>query len=420
MAFDRACASLDAALNGPLRRRIVAEVAVSKNFGVALSRLREGMRANAWKSGAESLDLSVVVEELDARTRQDGFHVLHDWDGQADSVSDDTIPVDVLNYLVRQRGAEPPDPNALAIVLDYYFLHVLALLSLRVWDEGDADQNVGRLSHLLDALHGPQGSGQRFVANAETLMLIATSHFEVVERGYDRLLARVRTLNRAHRTNIALGHAVSMGAHLRFGFQATYARDTVVMRNDNVADYPWLCFALATVMEEYERLEDEGSHGAASDLVVEALLCGLSPDARAFVGEPPAALAACEAERSAFRARFLVHRQALLDAFERYRPSDRVYSPLSFFFNFSHNVLKGTVVDALLRGNAWPLSFNDLLTGLPRDALVSASKESLAETLMGYARSSPDTIRGRLTPVIVYDPAAGLEAFGVTLRKLRE
>ena len=64
----------------------------------------------------------------------------------------------------------------------------------------------------------------------------------------------MRTLNAAHRVRIALAHTVSMGSHLRFGFEATYGRDTVVMRDDNVADYPWLCFALMTVMQEYARL----------------------------------------------------------------------------------------------------------------------------------------------------------------------
>ena len=64
----------------------------------------------------------------------------------------------------------------------------------------------------------------------------------------------MRTLDQAHQTNVALGHAASMGSHLRFGFEATYARDTVIMRDDNVTDYPWLCFSLATLMREYSRL----------------------------------------------------------------------------------------------------------------------------------------------------------------------
>jgi hypothetical protein len=244
-------------------------------------------------------------------------------------------------------------------------------------------------------------------------MLIATSHFELAEDGYHTLLARVRTLGRDQQTRIALGHAVSMGCHLRFGFEATYARDTVVMRDDNVADYPWLCFSVATLMKAY-------ADGDRRDAVVEALLNGFSADARALVGEPPASLSKCEAERKELRATFYQFRDELLARFEPYRPSEQAYSPLSFFFNFSHNVLKGTMVDALLRGKPWDLTFNDLLTSHRRGESAEDSQEMLATTLMGYARSAPDRIRGRLMPVIVYDPAAGRQAFGITMRKLRE
>jgi hypothetical protein len=415
VTFDEACAPVESIVSGTARRQIVHDVSSANDFRSALLRLRDSMRSNAWKGGAGPIGLGRLIRTYDSLTRDDGFHVLHDWDGKADTVNEDTIPVDVLHYLIEKRGDEPVDPIALAILLDYYFFHVLALLSLRIWDDGDpgrGDANLDRLNRLLDALQGPDGGGQRFVDNAETLILIATSHFELHERGYDKLLRRVRTLNRAHQTHIALGHASSIGGHLRFGFEATYARDTIVMRDDNVADYPWLCFSLATLMREY------AAGNVARDAIVEAMLNGLTADARAFVGEPPASLASCDVERSEFRECFLQHRQPLLDAFERHRPSERAYSPISFFFNFSHNIIKGTVVDALLRSEPWPVTFNDLLTALP--SADDDAKVALATTLMGYARANPDTIRGRPMPVIVYDPQAGHQAFAVAMRKIRE
>jgi len=151
-----------------------------------------------------------------------------------------------------------------------------------------------------------------------------------------------------------------------------------------------------------------------TDTLIEALVNGLSSDPRAFIGQAPASLSAAEADRSAFANLFAAHREELLDAFERFRPRDDVYSPLSFFFNFSHNVLKGAVVDALLRGKAWDVSFNDLLT-----ERGDGDKVGLATTLMGYARRNPDRIRGRLMPVIVYDPSTGREAFTAAMRKMR-
>ncbi|HVB37745.1 MAG TPA: hypothetical protein VND92_04375 [Vicinamibacterales bacterium] len=419
--FDDVCARLDAALTGTFRRRLVDDLSASNNLGQALLRLRESMRANVWRTADARVDLDKFVRAYDSRTREEGFHALNDWDGIADHVNEDIIPVDVLHYLVEKQGRELVNAVTLAILVDYYFMHVLSLLALRVWDEGDADANLDRVAALLRRLQGPDGSGQPFATDAETLILIATSHYERREEGYEILLERTRGLNAAHQLNIAIGHAASMGSHLRFGFEATYARDTMKTRDDNVADYPWLCFALVTLMREYARMDDEGIRGAGRDLVVEALMNGLSPDAKAFVGDhPPASLSGCAGDRADLRELFWQHRQNLLEEGERFRPSGRSYSPLSFFFNFSHNVLKGIVIDALVWGEVRPLSFNDLLTGAGDNDATSAAKLTLAKTLMAYARANPHMIRGKLMPVIVYDPDAGRRAFGLMMRRLRE
>jgi hypothetical protein len=419
--FSDACALLEQLLGGGMRRRIVDEVAHSRDLRTALVRLRDSMRSNVWRTGADEINLGKTVRSYDALTRSDGFHVIHDWDGIADRVNEDTIPVDVLNYLIERRGSHAADGAELAILLDYYFLHLLELLSLRVWDEGDANENLDRLERLLRLLQGADGSSQQFAANAETLLLLGTSHYEIHEQGYDRLLEKVRTLNDSHKAMVALGHAASMGSHLRFGFEATYARDTVVMREDNVTDYPWLCFSLATLMREYARLRASNGTGPERDAVAEAVLNGLSPDARAFVRSAPAASPApFEAERVEFAELFRHHEVELLGAFERFRPSTASYSPLAFFFNFSHNVVKGAVVDALLNAKPWKLTLNDLLTGISRSGDDDAAKQKLATTVMGYARANPHRIRGRLMPVIVYDPAAGRRAFTVALQKLRD
>ncbi|HWW84626.1 MAG TPA: hypothetical protein VNZ26_13550 [Vicinamibacterales bacterium] len=420
LSFDRACSRVETALASTARHAILDSLSQSASYREALLRLRESMRTNVFEYGSYTIDLSKILETYDDRTRSEGFHVLHDWDGKADSVAPDIIPVDVLNFVIEWRGRGPVNRAALGILLDYYFLHVLALLSVRVWDDGRGDENLDAVERLLNHLQGTNGSGQGFVANAATLILVATSHFEPDERAFDPLLEKARTLGPRHRFNLALVHAVSMGCHLRFGFEATYGRDTVVMRNDNVVDYPWLCFALVTLMTEYARLLDERIHGAEREAVVEAILNALSPDARAFVGEPPASLSAHEGDRLRFCHLFQQHRQALLDELSRYRPVQEAYSPLSFFFNFSHNVLKGTVVDALLRGKPWRLSLNDLLTSVIRADAGDEPPAKLATTLMAYARANPDRIRGRMMPVIVYDPQAGHQAFTSAMKKLTQ
>ncbi|MBI1872292.1 MAG: hypothetical protein HYS05_00205, partial [Acidobacteria bacterium] len=394
ISFDGACTLLEAALTGTLRQEVLGDAAAARDFGHALLRLRDCMASHAWTGGEQHIRLAPVVATYDSHARQHGFHVLHDWDGTVDNVNEDTIAVDVLTYVFEQRGTEQPDGVSLAILLDYYFLYILALLSVKVWEEGDPDENLDRVNQLLGHLQSPAGSGHRFVDNAETLLLIATSHYELDEQGYAILLDRVRRLNREHQTKIALSHAASLGGHLRFGFEATYGRDLGYMRNDNVVDYPWLCYALATLMREYARVRVPGDAPVHEDLVVEGILNGLSPDANAFIGDHPlASLSVCEADRSEFRDLFHDHRQDLIERFEEHRPSSRTYSPLSFFFNFSYNVLKGMVVDSLIWGDARTLTFNGMLTGIPREEPAVKAKLTVASMLMGYARVHPERIR---------------------------
>src|SRR3954469_4848067 len=160
VSFDAACALIEAALADGARRSVLEGISGSRDFAHTLRRLRARMQAHVWRAGGQKIELSEVIGKYDRRTRQEGFHALHDWDGKADHVNEDIIPVDVLDYVATKRGAGPLDANALAILLDYYFLHLLSLLSLRIWDEGDADANLDRLDNLVTLLQGPDGSGQ--------------------------------------------------------------------------------------------------------------------------------------------------------------------------------------------------------------------------------------------------------------------
>ena len=418
--FEQTCAIVESALRGSARREIVDEFAGGGTLATALKPLRDAMRNNQFRARGHQIFLDRALSAYDGRTRAEGFHILHDWDGVAQRTNPDIIPIDVLHFIAEQRATDPAGRAELAILLDYYFMHVLALLTMRIWDDGDPDENLARVDDLLTELQGPNGSGQRFADDAATLMLIGTSHYEPEEWGYDKLLTRVRTLNERHQFQIGVSHAQSMGCHLRFGFEAQCGRDTLALRDDNIADYPWLCFALAATMREYARVADAGIESPDLPRIEEALLNGLTPDARAFVGVPPPSLSRSESDRIRFADGFARHKTTLLDAFQKFRPTDTAYSPLSFFFNFSHNVVKGTVVDALLWGEAWDVSLNDLLTGVTRPELEAGSQQLLATTLMGYARSNPDRIRGRLMPVIVYDPQAGRRAYTVAIEKLSQ
>jgi len=377
------------------------------------------MRSNSFKTDNESISMDPFIRKIDNRTQEEGFHVLHDWDGKADKLNKETIPVDVLNYLLTTDGNHS-HVQTLAILLDYYFLYVLVVLSMRVWD-GDADSNLERLNELLDHLQGVRGSGQQFVNNAETLLLIATSHFEPDDRAYSYLLGKVKLWNRSHQVKIALAHASILGSHLRFGFEASYSRDLSAMRNDNVPDYPWLCFALRTLLKEYSRMQEKGIHDPNRERIVEGIINGLTPDTRAFTDKAPASLEPYEDERLEVSNFLKDHREHLFKDFLDHRPSPQNYSPIAFFFNFPHNIVKGMVVNSLTNGTISRLTLNDLLTGIPRnDDKLEISRREMAFTLMGYARSSPDTIRGKPMPAVVYDPAAGHRFFAKTLQLIKK
>jgi hypothetical protein len=410
MAFADLCNLMAPVLAGPARSEILDAAARAPRLSDALHALGESISADTFKTGAGTIKLARLMKHFDGLARAEGFHALHDWDGVAARISDSTIPMDVLRYVAALRKNDATDRRVLAIALDYYFLHVLSLMSLRIWDNGNANANLDRLGELVAHLQGPDGSGQRFVSDPESLMLIATSHYEPEEHGYGLLLDRVRTLSRAHQRQVALGHAASMGCHLRFGFEATYGRQADLMRDDNGADYPWLRYAVATLLRE---LNDPGETVAPERrlAIVEALAGGLTADVPSLLSDPEVAGA------------FEPQRRTLADEFAQFAPTADAYSPLAFFFNFSYNLLKGAVVDAMLWGEPWPITLNELLSSLPSPApgaALPARRETLAVTLMDYARKNPEKIRGRLMPVIVYDPVTGGRAFATALALLRQ
>jgi hypothetical protein len=214
-----------------------------------------------------------------------------------------------------------------------------------VWDDEKPDENLDRVDGLLAELQGDGGSGQQFAADAETLMLVATSHYEPDDDAYDRLLARSRSLGPVHALRMAIVHAQSMGSHLRFGFEATYNKNMIDMRDDNGVDYRWLCFALATAMREYARIHAAGEQGHAREFLVEAILNGLSADPRAFVRDPPKSLAAVEADRAEFDALSGASRICCANST---RTAARPALPPPRSSTTSRRTLKGTVADALL------------------------------------------------------------------------
>lgn len=163
-----------------------------------------------------------------------------------------------------------------------------------------------------------------------------------------------------------------------------------------------------------------GIHGVEREKVVEGILNGLTPDTRAFVGKSPVALSEFESEHVEFRENLRRYKGDLLLEFENHRPSDRVYSPIAFTFNFPHNLLKGLLVNAMIEGEGSKVSMNQLLTGLPRNDATKAARLPFVKTLASFAASSPDKVLNKMVPVIGYDPYLGIRHYNKTIKLISE
>jgi hypothetical protein len=71
--FESACTLLDWALQGDVRRQIVADVSRTRDFRTALLRLRDSMRSNIWKAGGTEINLGKIIRKFDAATRAKAF-----------------------------------------------------------------------------------------------------------------------------------------------------------------------------------------------------------------------------------------------------------------------------------------------------------------------------------------------------------
>ncbi len=408
---------LGALLSGPARREIVESVLAAGEPDRALARLRRTLTAQRFTAGSATLELERPVRRLDHRTRREGFRVLHSWDHTAHRFTDDMTPVLMLDYLEGDADVLALRP-AVSILLDFHFLHLLALCAMRAWDDPDPEGVLDRVTGLVGRLQGPDGSGHRFVDDSETLVIYALSQFHPEEHAYDRLIERIAALGEARQTRFALPSASVLSCHLRWGFWLMYDRDVLRMRRDNVGDYPWLLSSVATLMQAYVRLREAEVEGPARDEVVDALLQGFAADPWAFGGSPPPALEDYAGAYGTLRSLLERHGTDLLDELEAHRPAKDAYAPLSLHFNFPHNTLVALAAMAIRDGSPQTLPLNALFVRDPAEE--AGSRETLARALMEYSGASPHRLGWRGAMLVAYDPLSGMRSFTMTVDALRE
>jgi hypothetical protein len=383
--------------------------------------VRKAMQSHAFAiaSGRSDINLRRVVDTLDSRNQREGMHVLQGWDFVAHRFAKDIAPILLLDYCARLGISAERAGAALSILLDQYFLALVSLLAIRAWDEGDANANLDRVTALLHDLQGPRGSGHEFVTDAETLLMLSVSYYHPEEQGYELLVQRVSTLDGPHQLRFAQPCAALLGGHLRWGLRFMYGRDVGRMRDDNVADYPLLMFAVLTLARAHAA-HGEGQAPSDREVVTEALLNGLSADPWAFVGSVPPALKGHAEWHAEFRQFLERDRRAILAEFERCQPTPKAFSPLAFSCNFPTNatVAMATLAVQGADGGRHP-PLNALFACEPDSATDDRSALRLAQRLTEFATSDPTRLGAGGAPLVVYDPFDGVHCHNTVLRTLR-
>jgi hypothetical protein len=407
------CDTLETLLAGSGRAEIVGRVVRGGRLDVALRRLRSSMSEHGFEG--LPVDFADRVRRLDQRTRRDGFRVLHSWDHGAHRFTDDLVPVLMVGYFERAVGDNPDTRTAVAILLDYYLLHLLALAAMRAWDAEDPGGALDRVTHLLALLQGPEGSGHHFVTDAETLLIYALSQFHPEEQAYDRVIERVAGLPMSHQVAFARVSAAVLGTHLRWGFWLMYERDIARMREDNVGDYPWLLYTVTTLLRAWADLGDDPDREDERRALAGSLLLGLAADPWAFGGAPPPALRPFAEMYAECRSLLEAHGAELVEELARHEPAKDAYAPLSLHFNFPHNALVAILTVALVEGRPQPLALDDLFD----EGGDLEAKEALALALTDFSRSSPERLGYRGALLVGYDPLTALRSYATAVNTLR-
>lgn len=246
------------------------------------------------------------------------------------------------------------------IILDYYILRQIGLLALRVWDEGNPNQNLDVLQGLLDELQ----VGHVYVKDVMTLLAIMISNPALQESFYIKTWNNIRKLKPEYQIRFAMANAFFNGEHLQSIFEENY--DGLVadsIRNRNAIDYDQLIHALDILLTRFKEVKVDPLHVEERNKIVQAILRGLGGDPEVFL-ENTQFLSSAHSNHP-FLNHFLEvlerNRADLLEAFHQFDPSTHSFSPLQRKYVFPNRFLTDFIV-ALTRSDDFSdLSFEDSL-----------------------------------------------------------
>jgi hypothetical protein len=413
MSLDDVFPLLEHALRPAMRVEILDAVESTRGHATAMAGLRKRIREHTFPTSGSPIAFERMVRDLDRRTRIDGFHALQSWDYRAHRFVDEPTAILMLNRVASRGEPAVAERAVLSTLLNQYFLWILGLVALRAWDDGDPNESLSRVTALLALLKSSPDGAPAFVENAELLLLLATSQYHPSENAYSNLLDRVRSLDDAHRARVALYSAATLGGHLRWGFRFMYRQDYVRMRDDNVVDYPWLLFAVETLLERYCEGVNRGASDGDVALITAGLVNGLSADPWILVDDKSLPVELHGAWRQRVCERIGQCRERLLTHAAARRPDLKAYSPLSFDCNFLHNAIVAMIEVATTEGSL-DASLDSLLTAVDGEA---APVLTSARQLARYAACTAQAVGG--PSLIVYDAFNGSKCFDGALGALR-
>ena len=413
MNLTDAFSILEHALRETTRVEILDAVQRSRDSTTAIARLRTRMREHTFPTSGAPLVLDRIVHDLDRRTRAEGFYALQSWDYHAHRFVDDPTAILMLNRVASRGASAVAEQAVLSALLDQYFLWILGLLALRAWDGEDPNTNLDRVTDLLRLLTPAREHGSALVEDAALLLLLAVSQYHPQEQAYHSLLERVCSLDTAHRTRIAVFAAATLGGHLRWGFRFMYQHDYARMRDDNVVDYPWLFFALETLLDRYGEVVDKGASEGDTAVITTALINGLSADPWLLTDERSLSPQLHRRWRQRVGERLSQCNSGLLAQLAEHRPDAKRFSPLSFDCNYLHNLIVAMIEVATTEASAQE-SLDSLLITADGDAVRALGS---ARRLARYAACTAQAVGG--ASLIAYDSFNGSKCFDVALDVLR-
>lgn len=280
------------------------------------------------------------------------------------------------------------------VLYGVFMLQQLEHLSLRIWDEGNADAGdcLRQIQSLLDTLNGASGSNV-FIRDARWLIQTAQGALTRHLQPYFTVAERISSsLSSADRLEVHKAGAKLAGGHLRSqlryraaeqGLAADDPQVLAITRNSNSMDAALLVADLVSLLEAYKAALLENDVLPRRELA-NAVLQGVSADPELFLSRldllgPSTVIEDVFLERRDGSApRFTSAGFAHLDRVARYRALIRElahplgedglklggpgieYSPFGIAYGFCADIVSGMVMDSLLSHSTFGLSLEDM------------------------------------------------------------